>query len=92
MINILLKIYSVFFFCFNSFVCCLFFFILVLLILNIMIFCISLENLDIVIVYFLEDYFEFIRFFCSFYIFLIFIKFLMIFVEYCYIFYIMKNN
>lgn len=63
-----------------------------LLILNIMIFCISPENPDIVIVHFPEDYFESTRLLCSLHIFSIFTKFLMIFVEHCYILHIMKSN
>lgn len=45
--------------CLNSFARCSFLFIPALLILNIMIFCISPETPDIVIVHFPEDYFEF---------------------------------
>lgn len=69
-----------------------FLFIPALLILNIMIFCISLETPDIVIVHFPEDYFESTRLLCSLHIFSIFTKFLMIFVEHCYILHIMKSN
>lgn len=61
--------------CLNSFACCSFLFIPALLILNIMIFCISPENPDIVIVHFPEDYFESTRLLCSFHIFSIFTKF-----------------
>lgn len=78
--------------CLNSFARCLFLFIPALLILNIMIFCISPETPDIVIVYFLEDSFESTRLPCSLHIFSIFTKFLMIFVEHCYILHIMKSN
>lgn len=66
--------------CLNSFARCSFLFIPALLILNIMIFCISPENPDIVIVHFPEDYFESTRLLCSLHIFSIFTKFLMIFV------------
>lgn len=78
--------------CLNSFARCSFLFIPALLILNIMIFCISPENPDIVIVHFPEDYFESTRLLCSLHIFSIFTKFLMIFVEHCYILHIMKSN
>lgn len=78
--------------CLNSFARCSFLFIPALLILNIMIFCISPENPDIVIVHFPEDYFESTRLLCSLHIFSIFTKFLMIFVEHCYILNIMKSN
>lgn len=78
--------------CLNSFARCSFLFIPALLILNIMIFCISPENPDIVIVHFPENYFESTRLLCSLHIFSIFTKFLMIFVEHCYILHIMKSN
>lgn len=78
--------------CLNSFARCSFLFIPALLILNIMIFCISPENPDIIIVHFPEDYFESTRLLCSLHIFSIFTKFLMIFVEHCYILHIIKSN
>lgn len=78
--------------CLNSFARCSFLFIPALLILNIMIFCISPENPDIIIVHFPEDYFESTRLLCSLHIFSIFTKFLMIFVEHCYIYHIIKSN